>query len=260
MTFLATVVAYFAIRDLGASVQAGFGIGSRIAQVILLPGLAIAFAAGPIAGQNFTANNPDRVRQTFRTAALISVAVLAASTIAVQLWPYVLPKMFTSNDSAIIAASLFLRVMSWGFIAQGLIYTCANMFLGLGNMIPSMLSSSARFVVFTIPTASSKTDINQARIARGPIMTILTMERTTMYNDLWTIAEAKAKLSKVIERAQKKGTQVITRNGRRAVVVVDAEEWERRTKRSGNLAEFFAASPLRCSGLKLRRVKDRMPD
>jgi hypothetical protein len=37
---------------------------------------------------------------------------------------------------------------------------------------------------------------------------------------------------------------------RRAVVVVDAEEWERKTRRIGNLAEFFAASPLRGSGLK----------
>ncbi|WP_198683569.1 type II toxin-antitoxin system Phd/YefM family antitoxin [Peristeroidobacter agariperforans] len=79
-----------------------------------------------------------------------------------------------------------------------------------------------------------------------------------MDNDLWTVAEAKAKLSEVIEHAQKEGPQVITRNGRRAVVVVDAAEWERRTKRSGNLAEFFAASPLRSSGLKVRRPKDRM--
>ena len=79
-----------------------------------------------------------------------------------------------------------------------------------------------------------------------------------MDDDLWTVAEAKAKLSEVIANAQKEGPQVITRNGRRAVVVVDAEEWERRTKRSGNLAEFFATSPLRGSGLKVRRSKDRM--
>jgi hypothetical protein len=41
------------------------------------------------------------------------------------------------------------------------------------------------------------------------------------------------------------------------VVVVAAEEWERKTKRIGNLAEFFAASPLRGSGLSARRLKDR---
>ena len=74
----------------------------------------------------------------------------------------------------------------------------------------------------------------------------------------WTVAEAKAKLSEVIEHAQKYGPQTITRNGRRAVVIVGAEAWERKTKRSGNLADFFAASPLRGSGLKVRRSKDRL--
>jgi prevent-host-death family protein len=76
--------------------------------------------------------------------------------------------------------------------------------------------------------------------------------------DLWTVAEAKAKLSRVIEHAQKRGPQTITRNGRRAAVVVDAEEWERRTRRSGTLADFFAVSPLRGSRLRVRRSKDRL--
>lgn len=74
---------------------------------------------------------------------------------------------------------------------------------------------------------------------------------------IWTVAEAKARLSEVIERAQSGGPQTITKNGRTAVVVVDAEEWERKTRRTGNLAEFFAASPLRQSGLKIKRSKDR---
>ena len=76
--------------------------------------------------------------------------------------------------------------------------------------------------------------------------------------DSWTVAEAKAKLSEVIEKAHTSGPQTITRNGRRAVVVVDAEEWDRKTRRTGNLAEFLTASPLRGSGLKTRRAKDRL--
>jgi prevent-host-death family protein len=73
----------------------------------------------------------------------------------------------------------------------------------------------------------------------------------------WTVAQAKAKFSEVIDRAMAEGPQTITRKGRKAVVIVEAEEWQRKTKRVGNLAEFFAASPLRSSGLKLRRAKDR---
>jgi prevent-host-death family protein len=82
------------------------------------------------------------------------------------------------------------------------------------------------------------------------------MEQTM--TDSWTVAEAKAKLSEVIEQAQSAGPQTITRNGRKAVVVVSAEEWERKTKRVGTLAEFFANSPLRDSGLKVKRSKDKL--
>jgi prevent-host-death family protein len=73
----------------------------------------------------------------------------------------------------------------------------------------------------------------------------------------WTVAEAKAKFSEIIERAMSEGPQTITRKGRSAAVVVGAEEWERKTKRAGNLAEFFAGSPLRGSELKVRRNKAR---
>jgi prevent-host-death family protein len=75
-------------------------------------------------------------------------------------------------------------------------------------------------------------------------------------SDAWTVAEAKAKLSEVIERARSAGPQTITRRGRTAAVVVAAEEWERRTRRTGNLAEFFAAAPLRGSKLKVARIRN----
>ena len=92
-------------------------------------------------------------------------------------------------------------------------------------------------------------------------MTILTitLENCTegeMGAQNWTVAEAKAKFSEIIDRAMAEGPQTITRNGRTAAVVVGAEEWKRKTERVGTLADFFARSPLRDSGLKLRRSKD----
>ena len=73
----------------------------------------------------------------------------------------------------------------------------------------------------------------------------------------WTVADAKARFSEVIDRALARGPQTVTRNGKKAVVIVSSEEWERKTKRKGSLAEFFAASPLRDSGLDVVRGKDR---
>jgi prevent-host-death family protein len=65
----------------------------------------------------------------------------------------------------------------------------------------------------------------------------------------WSVAQAKARLSEVIERAVNEGPQTITRHGRETAVVVSAEEWARKTRRKGTLAEFFMNSPLRDSGL-----------
>jgi prevent-host-death family protein len=74
-----------------------------------------------------------------------------------------------------------------------------------------------------------------------------------MADQTWTVAEAKAKFSEVMEKAKSEGPQTITRNGRRAAVLVAADEWDRKKKRKGNLAEFFANSPLRGSGISLDR-------
>ena len=75
----------------------------------------------------------------------------------------------------------------------------------------------------------------------------------------WTVAGAKAKLSEVIERAQS-APQTITRNGKPSVVVVSAEEWQRKTARKGSLAEFLMASPLRGADLDLERQRDEPRD
>lgn len=95
------------------------------------------------------------------------------------------------------------------------------------------------------------------RVALNVLMTIMTIKMPEAA-DVWTLAEAKAKLSELIEHAQKHGPQTITRKGRKVAVVVDAEEWTRRTRRAGTLADFFAASPLTGSGLNMRRSKDRL--
>jgi prevent-host-death family protein len=72
----------------------------------------------------------------------------------------------------------------------------------------------------------------------------------------WTVTDAKARLSEVVEKARCDGPQVITKNGRSTAVLVSIEEWERKTARSGSLAEFLLASPLRGVGLDLERSKD----
>jgi prevent-host-death family protein len=76
----------------------------------------------------------------------------------------------------------------------------------------------------------------------------------------WKVAEAKSRFSELIDRAMREGAQEITRHGRRAVVVVSAEEWDRKSRRKEGLVQFLDRSPLRDSGLEVERVPDVAPD
>jgi prevent-host-death family protein len=81
-----------------------------------------------------------------------------------------------------------------------------------------------------------------------------------MAQDTWTVAQAKARLSEVLDQGLSQGPQIITRSGRTTAVPVSAEEWERKSRRTGNLAEFFAASPLRGSELDINRPQEHLRD
>ena len=79
------------------------------------------------------------------------------------------------------------------------------------------------------------------------------------HSEIWTVADAKARLSEVIERAQS-DPQIITRHGKPSAVIVSAQEWARKTERKGSLAEFLLASPLRGVDLDLERIVDTPRD
>jgi prevent-host-death family protein len=60
----------------------------------------------------------------------------------------------------------------------------------------------------------------------------------------WTVAEAKARLSQLIEQERSKGPQTITRRGRAEAVVVAVEEWDRKDQAQGQprgVLRHFAA-------------------
>ena len=69
----------------------------------------------------------------------------------------------------------------------------------------------------------------------------------------WSVAEAKARFSEVIEKALREGAQEVTRHGKRTAVVVSAAEWDRRTRRKNSLVELLNRSPLKGSGLTIER-------
>ena len=148
LIFLSMAIMYWAIAGFGAAAQAGFAIGGRIMQSIFLPAMAIAFAAGPIAGQNYGARQAQRVRDTFYKAVVLNSVVMLLVTLFLQWRPDVLVAFFTGDADVIEVGATFLRIVSLNFVAQGIVFTCSGMFQGLGDTRPALLSSAARLTLF----------------------------------------------------------------------------------------------------------------
>ena len=75
----------------------------------------------------------------------------------------------------------------------------------------------------------------------------------------WQLQTAKARFSEVFRLARTAGPQLITRQGKEAVVVMSVEQFEQfvaRTREPASLVEFFAKSPLAGIELNLDRSKD----
>jgi len=151
LIFITTAVAYWAIRGFGPQAQAGYGIGARTMQAIFLPAMAVAFATGPIAGQNFGARNAQRVRDTFRHAAVMGAGIMLTLTLFCQISPHVLVQPFSSDPAVVDVATEFLRIASWNFVAVGLTFCCSGMFQALGNTKPALISSGSRLVTYVVP-------------------------------------------------------------------------------------------------------------
>jgi putative MATE family efflux protein len=151
LMFVYMSVIYWIIRDFGAAAQAGFGVGSRLMQAIFLPAMAIAFATGPMAGQNYGAKQFARVRATFRTAAILSSVLMFTLTLICQWNPGWLVTKFTSDPEVIAVGVRFLQVISWNFVASGLIFTCSGVFQGLGHTWPALASTTSRILTFVLP-------------------------------------------------------------------------------------------------------------
>jgi putative MATE family efflux protein len=152
LMFIIMAVIYWIIRPFGEDAQAGFGIGTRMMQSMFLPAMAVAFATAPIVGQNYAAGKYLRVRETFGLATLIGSCIMVCLTVFCQWRSAWVIGVFTNDAQAVAVGAEYLRVISWNFVATGFVFTCSAVFQGLGNTIPSVLSSASRVLTFVVPS------------------------------------------------------------------------------------------------------------
>ena len=151
ITALYVAIVYSIARPFGAAAQAGFGIGMRIVQAGFMPVVALGFSVAPVAGQNFGAHLAERVKATFKDAAWMSAATMLAFAVICHIAPARLIGTFTKDPAVIAVGTEYLRIISWNFVASGLIFVASSMFQAMGNTVPSLVTSGARIVMIAIP-------------------------------------------------------------------------------------------------------------
>jgi putative MATE family efflux protein len=145
------LVVYTVIRPFGAAAQAGFGIGLRIIQAMFMPVVALGFAVAPVAGQNFGARQADRVRDTFKTAVVQAAVVMTGLALLCHIAPAAMIRVFSRDPQVVAVGDEYLRIVSWNFIASGIVFVGSSMFQAIGNTVPSLMSSFIRIIVVALP-------------------------------------------------------------------------------------------------------------
>lgn len=77
-----------------------------------------------------------------------------------------------------------------------------------------------------------------------------------MIENHWQLQDAKNKFSSLVDKAQHKGPQVVTKHGKDAVVILSIEEYKNLVKPKKDLVSFLQSSPLAKNELDLERNKD----
>jgi len=137
----------------GHQVVAGFGLGSRVESVAMVPFFALSATMNPFAGQNFGAARLDRVREAMRVTTIFSVvlgAVLAVGLFVGRDW---IASRFTGDAAVIAAATLYLALVPISYGPAGIIAVANAAFNGLNRPSSAVIVSVARTLVVNVPVA-----------------------------------------------------------------------------------------------------------
>jgi len=147
------------IGRFGSQQVAGYSVGLRLEQILLLPALGLNTAVMAMTGQNFGANKIDRVIEIYKKALWTGLCIaLVSIPIMVFLSPAML-SLFSGNEQMISTGSTYLRIDAIAFFAYVTLFISVAalqaikkpmfpMYLGLARQL--MLPLSINYVLIVV--------------------------------------------------------------------------------------------------------------
>ena len=142
-SFAFTVVITY-IGNFGEYAVAGYGAGERFVHVMLLPVLGLNTAIVSIIGQNFGANNYERIKEAYFTAIKYGVSIMVISGFIVYFIADIIIGIFSNNLDVIESGKQYLKIQTFAFPAYTIFFMCNGFFIGLKKAEYAMASNLIR--------------------------------------------------------------------------------------------------------------------
>ena len=81
----------------------------------------------------------------------MSSVIMVVLTILCHIAPAAMIRVFNSDPQVVAYGADYLRIISWNFLASGLVFVSSSVFQGMGNTLPSLATSFLRLLVFAAP-------------------------------------------------------------------------------------------------------------
>src|SRR5215510_5121175 len=137
----------------GAAAQAGYTIAVRIIVVTILPSWGMSNAAATLVGQNLGARKPDRAEKSVWLAGHSNAVFLTTIAIIFIVFPELLIRVFTEDQTVIPYGVDALRYISYGYIFYGYGMVMSAAFNGAGDTYTPTAINLICFWLIQIPLA-----------------------------------------------------------------------------------------------------------
>jgi len=134
----------------GSDHVAGYAVGLRLEQVLLLPALGLNTAVMAIAGQNFGAGLADRVQESYKKGLLVGLAMAAVSIPIMLFLSPAMMDFFTNDESIRNTGAAYLRVDAIAFYAYVVLFLSTASLQAIKQPMFPMFLGIARQLVFPV--------------------------------------------------------------------------------------------------------------
>lgn len=131
----------------GEYATAGYGVGTRIEQVVLLPILGINTAIITIIAQNFGARNFERVKEAYFGAIKYALIIMLICSVIVFIFSNHITSVFSNDPIVIEYGGKYLKISAFVLTAYPIFFLSNGFFMALKKSEYAMISNFFRNVL-----------------------------------------------------------------------------------------------------------------